>query len=57
MDHPVLNAIRRESFTALGWFAPNEDDRVPAGTQFDMALVVGDAAGNADAASVSARVQ
>ena len=34
MDHPVLNAIRRESFTALGWFAPNDSDRVPAGTQF-----------------------
>ena len=31
--------------------------RLPAGTQFDMALVVGDAAGNADASSVSARVQ
>ena len=34
MDHPILNAIRRESFTALGWFAPNDSDRVPAGTQF-----------------------
>jgi hypothetical protein len=36
-----------------------QDDfvRLPARTQFDMALVVGDAAGNADAASVSARVQ
>jgi epoxyqueuosine reductase QueG len=22
MEHPVLNAIRRESFTPLGWFAP-----------------------------------
>lgn len=41
MDHPVLNAIRRESFTALGWFAPNEDDRVPAGTQF--VILIGNA--------------
>jgi epoxyqueuosine reductase QueG len=34
MDHPVLNAIRRESFAALGWFAPRMEDRVPPGTQF-----------------------
>jgi hypothetical protein len=41
MDHPILNAIRRESFTALGWFAPNADDRVPAGTQF--VILIGNA--------------
>ena len=41
MDHPVLNAIRRESFAALGWFEPNEDDRVPAGTQF--VILIGNA--------------
>ncbi len=26
MDHPVLNAIRAEAFTALGWFAPRDMD-------------------------------
>ena len=31
--------------------------RLPAGKQFDMAVVVGDAAGNTDATSVSGRVQ
>src|SRR5262245_57874476 len=41
MDHPVLNAIRRESFAALGWFSPTEDDRVPAGTQF--VILIGNA--------------
>jgi epoxyqueuosine reductase QueG len=41
MDHPVLYAIRRESFTALGWFAPNAEDRVPPGTQF--VILIGNA--------------
>lgn len=34
MDHPVLQAIARESFTPLGWFSPAADDRVPDGTRF-----------------------
>ena len=38
MDHPVLNAITRESFTPLGWFAPRRDDRVPEGTRFVILL-------------------
>ncbi len=41
MDHPVLNAIRRESFAALGWFAPHDGDRVPAGTHF--VILIGNA--------------
>jgi epoxyqueuosine reductase QueG len=28
-DHPVFQAIRSESFTPLGWFAPLPTDRVP----------------------------
>jgi hypothetical protein len=24
MEHPILNAIRREGFTPLGWFAPDD---------------------------------
>lgn len=34
MEHPVLTAIRRSGFTALGWFAPGPEDRVPEGTRF-----------------------
>jgi epoxyqueuosine reductase QueG len=34
MEHPVLTAIRRGGFTALGWFAPGPDDRAPEGTRF-----------------------
>jgi epoxyqueuosine reductase QueG len=30
MDHPVLNLIRRESFTPLGWFAPQPEDGMAA---------------------------
>jgi epoxyqueuosine reductase QueG len=41
MDHPVLNAIRRESFTPLGWFSPRPDDRVPEGTRF--VILIGNA--------------
>jgi epoxyqueuosine reductase QueG len=41
MDHPVLNAIRRESFTPLGWFAPRAEDGVPAGAQF--VILIGNA--------------
>lgn len=41
MDHPVLNAITRESFTPLGWFSPAPDDRVPEGTRF--VILIGNA--------------
>lgn len=41
MDHPVLNAISRESFTPLGWFSPTPDDRVPEGTRF--VILIGNA--------------
>lgn len=34
MDHPILQAIARESFTPLGWFSPVAEDRVPHGTRF-----------------------
>jgi hypothetical protein len=30
MEHPVLTAIAREGFVALGWFAPVAGDGVPA---------------------------
>ncbi len=38
MDHPVLNAIRRASFTPLGWFEPVAEDRTPAGARFVILL-------------------
>jgi epoxyqueuosine reductase QueG len=41
MDHPVLTAIRRTSFTPLGWFAPAPDDRVPDGARF--VILIGNA--------------
>ena len=41
MDHPILHAIRRESFTPLGWFAPRPDDGVPGDAQF--VIMVGNA--------------
>lgn len=41
MEHPVLNAIRRESFAPLGWFAPNAEDHVPPGTEF--VILIGNA--------------
>jgi hypothetical protein len=28
-EHPILNAIRREGFMPLGWFAPRPEDEVP----------------------------
>lgn len=34
MEHPILTRIHRESFTALGWFAPRDDDRVPHAARF-----------------------
>ena len=41
MDHPILNAIRRESFVPLGWFSPTAEDRTPEGTQF--VILIGNA--------------
>ena len=41
MEHPVLIAIRRASFTALGWFEPGADDRVPEGAAF--VILIGNA--------------
>jgi epoxyqueuosine reductase QueG len=41
MDHPVLSAIRRAGFTALGWFEPRADDQVPAAARF--VVLVGNA--------------
>ena len=34
MEHPILIAIRRASFTPLGWFAPKPEDRAPEGARF-----------------------
>jgi epoxyqueuosine reductase QueG len=34
VEHPILTAIRRASFTPLGWFAPAPDDRVPGDARF-----------------------
>jgi hypothetical protein len=34
MEHPILNAVRRASFTPLGWFAPSPQDRLPHDAQF-----------------------
>lgn len=41
MEHPVLSAIRRASFTALGWFAPTLEDRVPDSAAF--VILIGNA--------------
>ena len=41
MEHPVLAAIGRASFTALGWFAPGPDDRVPGDARF--VILIGNA--------------
>jgi epoxyqueuosine reductase QueG len=41
MEHPILNAIRREAFAPLGWFAPRNDDGVPGDAQF--VILVGNA--------------
>lgn len=41
MSHPVLAAIRSESFEPLGWFAPSPDDGVPGEARF--AILVGNA--------------
>ena len=41
MEHPVLTAIRRASFTPLGWFTPKPEDRVPEGARF--VILIGNA--------------
>jgi hypothetical protein len=41
MEHPVLNAIRRASFTPLGWFVPVAEDQVPGEAQF--VILIGNA--------------
>jgi epoxyqueuosine reductase QueG len=41
MEHPVLTAIRRASFTALGWFEPKASDGVPEGAAF--VILIGNA--------------
>ncbi len=34
MEHPILNAIKREGFVPLGWFEPEPNDHVPSGARF-----------------------
>lgn len=41
MEHPVLTAIRRASFTPLGWFSPAPQDRAPQGARF--VILIGNA--------------
>ena len=41
MEHPILTAIRRASFTPLGWFSPTAEDRVPDGSRF--VILIGNA--------------
>ena len=41
MEHPILTAIRRASFTPLGWFEPAATDRVPFEARF--AILIGNA--------------
>jgi hypothetical protein len=41
MEHPILNAIRRESFTPFGWFAPRREDGVPDEARF--VILIGNA--------------
>ena len=41
MEHPVLGAIERAGFTALGWFAPAPSDNVPAKARF--VILIGNA--------------
>jgi hypothetical protein len=45
-EHPVLNAIVREGFVALGWFAPGPGDDVPAlsdGSAARFVILIGNA--------------
>ena len=41
MEHPVLTAIGRASFTAFGWFAPRTEDGVPRQARF--VILIGNA--------------
>ncbi|CAN5456419.1 4Fe-4S dicluster domain-containing protein [soil metagenome] len=41
MEHPVLNAIRRQSFEPLGWFTPAPGDGVPQEARF--VILIGNA--------------
>jgi len=41
MEHPVLTAIGRASFTTLGWFAPKPEDGVPRQARF--VILIGNA--------------
>ena len=41
MEHPVLTAVRRASFTPLGWFVPRPEDRVPDDARF--VILIGNA--------------
>jgi len=41
MEHPVLAAIGRASFTALGWFAPKPEDEIPREARF--VILIGNA--------------
>ncbi len=34
LPHPILDGIRDQGFTALGWFQPASADRVPHGAKF-----------------------
>jgi hypothetical protein len=38
MEHPILNRIKREAFTALGWFEPTAADGVSEKTRFIILL-------------------
>jgi hypothetical protein len=42
MEHPVLTAIGRAGFAALGWFAPETQDGLPAEARF--VILIGNAA-------------
>jgi hypothetical protein len=41
MEHPVLTAIQRTSFTPLGWFAASEKDELPQRASF--VILIGNA--------------
>jgi hypothetical protein len=45
-EHPILNAIRRDGFLPLGWFAPEPEDGVPPladGGAAEFIILVGNA--------------
>lgn len=41
MEHPILTAIRRASFTPLGWLTPGPEDKLPDGVRF--VILIGNA--------------